>query len=58
MRGFLVLAAGYQFEKSIEGFAVWYLASGLCRRREVFVSLVPPEALARPDRPRRLGDAE
>jgi len=57
-RGALVWCAGVDFEATIDGAAQHYLDSGLARRRELFVALIPPEGRALPDRPRRLGDGE
>jgi hypothetical protein len=55
-RGALVWIAGVDHEATVEGAAQHYLDSGLARRRELFVALIPPEARALPDRPMRLGD--
>lgn len=57
-QGFLVWSAGVDHDATIAGAAQHYLESGLCRRREIFVALVPPEGRALPDRERRLGDGE
>ncbi len=54
--GFLVWIAGIDHEATIDGAAQHYLDSGLCRRREFFVALIPPEGRGLPDRPKRLGD--
>lgn len=56
--GFLVWIAGIDHEATIDGAAQHYLDSGLARRRELFVALIPPEGRGRPDRDRRLGDPE
>lgn len=56
--GFLVWSAGVDHEADVASAAQHYLDSGLARRREVFVALIPPEARARQDRDRRLGDGE
>lgn len=58
VQGFLVWSAGVDHEADIAGAAQHYLDSGLAHRRELFVALIPPEARALPDRPRRLGDGE
>lgn len=57
-RGALIWVAAIDHEATIDGAAQHYLDSGLARRREPFVALIPPEARALPDRPRRLGDGE
>lgn len=55
-QGFLIWSAGIDHEATIDGAAQHYLDSGLARRREPFVALIPPEGRGLPDRPRRLGD--
>jgi hypothetical protein len=55
-KGALVWIAGIDHEATIEGAAQHYLDSGLARRREFFVALIPPEGRALPDRERRLSD--
>lgn len=41
--GFLVWIAGIDHEADIAGAALHYLESGLCRRREIFLPLIPLE---------------